>query len=307
MISKLTFYNNLGWDDETGEKGPVSVEIDGDPYVLSRIEGLGVPNFSYSSVPYIDQPGAYFSGHSLRSRSLRLSGFITGATPSGYMENRRDFYKVLTGIYSNNQFPGENGFDPQDSALKGELELSGPGADGSGTLTLEFFGSVVSQFDSAIGRGFTTSTGFDLELLLHDPRLYEVADAGLMSGEMRARYQDDNNTFTPTGNYMTFPIYKLHGPFTAITISHMSMSLQEDSQTVQFTITHDVASDEEVIIDTFNRTVELNDGTSIYGSFSGDWFGLLPSRNNVLNIDDPEGTGANSHLRILWQNTYISI
>jgi hypothetical protein len=104
------------------------------------------------------------------------------------------------------------------------------------------------------------------------------------------------------GNEDTDPIFRIYGPFTSVTINNLNTS---ESFTIEFDEYTEIGIGEYVEIDVKNRTVKLNDGTSIYSAFDGEFFRLVPG-NNTLQFS-PIGNDGNTLLRTIWRDAYNGI
>lgn len=104
------------------------------------------------------------------------------------------------------------------------------------------------------------------------------------------------DTITNDGTELTDVIFTITGPGTSINIENLSSG-------ESFSI-DDLIADDEVIIDTLNRTVTKN-GDSAYSIFTGDFFGLQPG-DNPIGFDVSGSTGATS-LTLTYRHAYNGI
>lgn len=105
-------------------------------------------------------------------------------------------------------------------------------------------------------------------------------------------------TIENLGNEVTEPIFRIDGPFTAVTIRNLSSS-------EEFTITHTVTAGHYIEVDVRERTVKYDGDTSVFSSFDGEFFNLIPS-DNVLQFDPTGDTGATG-LVTTWRDAFAGI
>ncbi|OQB05580.1 MAG: Phage tail protein [bacterium ADurb.Bin212] len=104
------------------------------------------------------------------------------------------------------------------------------------------------------------------------------------------------DTITNNGTELTDVIFTITGPGTSINIENLSSG-------ESFSI-DDLIADDEVIIDTLNKTVTKN-GDNSYSIFTGDFFGLQPGDNTIVfNVSG--STGATS-LILTYRHAYNGI
>lgn len=105
-----------------------------------------------------------------------------------------------------------------------------------------------------------------------------------------------SDTITNDGTELTDVIFTITGPGTSINIENLSSG-------ESFSI-DDLIADDEVIIDTLNKTVTKN-GDNSYSIFTGDFFGLQPGDNTIVfNVSG--STGATS-LILTYRHAYNGI
>lgn len=104
------------------------------------------------------------------------------------------------------------------------------------------------------------------------------------------------------GNEDTDPVFRIFGPFTSVTINNLNTS---ESFTIAVDEYTEISVGEYVEINVKERTVKLNDGTSIYSAFDGEFFRLIPG-NNTLQFS-AVGDDGNTSLRTTWRDAYNGI
>ena len=109
---------------------------------------------------------------------------------------------------------------------------------------------------------------------------------------------DTEQTISNSGNEKTYPVFKINGPFTSVSTANLTTG--ED-----FTLVETILDGEYIEIDCFNRTVKDDDGNSVIGNFTGDFFGLV-SGNNLLQFN-PTGSGGNTSLETIYRHAYNGI
>jgi len=105
-----------------------------------------------------------------------------------------------------------------------------------------------------------------------------------------------SDTITNNGTELTDVIFTLNGPGTSIDIQNFETG-------ESFSI-DDLIADDEVIINTLNKTVTKN-GDDSYSIFTGDFFGLQPG-DNTIGFDVSGSTGATS-LTLTYRHAYNGI
>jgi len=107
---------------------------------------------------------------------------------------------------------------------------------------------------------------------------------------------NDSDIITNNGTELTDVIFTITGPGTSIDIQNLETG-------ESFSI-DDLIADDEVIVDTLNRTVTKN-GDDSYSIFTGDFFGLQPG-DNTIGFDVSGSTGATS-LTLTYRHAYNGI
>lgn len=105
-------------------------------------------------------------------------------------------------------------------------------------------------------------------------------------------------TITNAGTEETEPVFRLYGAFTEVVVTNLTTS-------ESFTITQTVAGGDYVEINVNDKTVKLDDGTSIYSAITGEFFTLVPG-DNVLTFT-PTGGDASTELYVEWRDAYNGI
>lgn len=105
-------------------------------------------------------------------------------------------------------------------------------------------------------------------------------------------------TIENLGTEATDPVFVIEGPFTAVTVRNLSSG-------ESFTITETITTGHWIEVDVANRTVKYDGDTSIYSSFDGEFFRLIPS-DNVIQFDPTGDSGATS-LVTTWRDAYVGI
>lgn len=115
-------------------------------------------------------------------------------------------------------------------------------------------------------------------------------------------HTNDSNSAEQTienaGNELTEPVFRLKGPFTAVTVRNLSTS-------EEFTVTETIIAGEYIDVDVVNRTIIEDDGTSRYSSFDGEFVNLIPG-DNILEWETTGGGGGTS-LLTTWRDAYVGI
>lgn len=103
---------------------------------------------------------------------------------------------------------------------------------------------------------------------------------------------------TNSGNDVSQPVLRIHGPITMATIQNLSTGEQAD-------ITYTLINGEYIDIDTLNRTVELDDGTAIFSAFSGEFPKLEPGDNTISLL--VTGGDGNTSLDVIYRHAYNGV
>lgn len=131
-----------------------------------------------------------------------------------------------------------------------------------------------------------------IEAICPDWRFYSQAEHVNNSASAS---QDIENA----GNEMTDPVFRIFGPLTEVTINNLMTS-------ESFTITLDeysgLSAGEYIDVNVKERTVKLDDGTSIYSDFDGEFFSLIPGTNTLQF--SAVGDDGNTSLRVTWRDAY---
>ncbi len=108
---------------------------------------------------------------------------------------------------------------------------------------------------------------------------------------------------TPTevenvGNENTYPVYVITGPGNGFTIS--------DADGNSFLVDYELLDDSTIEVDTVANEVKLGDGTPIFSSFSGDFFGREPGAINVT-LEVGSGDNVTTELSVDFRDAYNGV
>lgn len=249
--------------------------IDGDPYTISQMGGLGSASVETTAYPRPTTRGSGFIRSTYRDRRVSITGAITGSSVSNYLENRRELFKALD--VTNGLFTVK--FTLQDG------------------LALQFEAVVDNPIEAPFLPGRTTIGDYLIELKAPDPAFYSQTlhshTVGLASGE----------TVTNAGNLAAYPTVSVYGPGTNFTINIYS-DLTGIQQTMILTGT--LASGEHYAIDPENKTVYRNGSINSYSVFSGDWW-TIQAETNDITFACASGSDQDTRLELSWRDVYIGI
>lgn len=119
-------------------------------------------------------------------------------------------------------------------------------------------------------------------------------------------YQDESDdaerTITNAGNEQDDPVFRIYGPLTAVTITNLANS---ESFTIELDEYSGISAGEYIEVNVKDRTVKLDDGSSIFSAFTGEFITLQPGDNPIQF--SPTGDDANTVLRVTWRDAYNGI
>ena len=136
---------------------------------------------------------------------------------------------------------------------------------------------------------------FLIEAVCPDWRFYSQAEHENNSDEAT---QIINNA----GNEATDPTFRIYGPLTSVTINNLMTS---ESFTIELDEYSGLSEGEYIDVNVKEKTVKLDDDTSIYSDFDGEFFSLIPG-NNTLQFSTVGGNG-NTSLKTTWRDAYNGI
>lgn len=250
-----------------------SINITGDPYSLESFNGLASPTVENVSYSRPDIRGVEFLKSRLRQRILDFSGYIHGATPSSYAQNRMNLISALDPSYGT--------FQVKFSTVHG--------------LHLQCDAILRSPIDSQLLAGEEDLAVYRVEL--------EVPK-GEFEGQTEKSVTvalNSSNTAVNLGNLGAFPRLRVYGPGDAIKIRNWALASGE----MQLNGVA-LASGEYVDIDVRARTVLRNNLQNELGTFSGDWW-LLDKGSNLINFLVASGSSAASEVDVFWRDTYLGV
>ena len=136
---------------------------------------------------------------------------------------------------------------------------------------------------------------FLIEAICPDWRFYSQTEHENDSDEA-------SQTINNAGNEMTDPAFRIYGPLTEVTINNLMTS---ESLTITLDEYSGLSDGEYIDVNVKERTVKLDDDTSIYSDFDGEFFSLIPG-NNTLQFSTVGGNG-NTSLKTTWRDAWNGI
>lgn len=133
---------------------------------------------------------------------------------------------------------------------------------------------------------------FLIEMVAPDWRFYSQTPVTQSIEENTAELVTNN------GNDMSYPVYRIHGPITSANIINLLTGEQAD-------ITYSLAVGKYMDIDVFNRTITLDDGTSEFSTFDGEFPVLQPGDNVIQFLT--VGHGAGTSLDVIYRHAYNGV
>lgn len=252
-----------------------SLTIDGNPYTISQMSGLGSANVETTAFPRPDVRGLSFIRSTYRDRRVSIQGTITGTTVSNYLSNRRSFFGALNNT---------------DGLFTVKFTLQ----DG---LALQFDAVVENPIEAPYLPGYVTSGDYMIELKAPDPAFYAQAassgEVGLASGE----------TLTSAGNLASYPEFYVYGPGTNFTIVNTSATTGE-SKTMQLLGT--LASGEWYYVDVRDKQIFRNTAINDFEVHAGQWWNIEPGNNNIT-FAVASGSTDDTRFVAIWRDAYIGI
>ena len=100
------------------------------------------------------------------------------------------------------------------------------------------------------------------------------------------------------GNTKSYPIITLYGQLEDATLTN-------ETNGEAFSLDYDIADASQVVIDTFNRTIILNDTTNLRQYFSGDWMSLDAGSNGIKLTATTYGY--NALVLITYRDSYLGL
>lgn len=133
---------------------------------------------------------------------------------------------------------------------------------------------------------------FLIELVAPDPRFYSQT---LHDTELD---DSDSKAVTNAGNEITSPSIKLLGAGSNWVISNTTTGKS-------FTLARAITGTDYVTINCADRTVLLNDTTSVFPDFDGDFFVLDPGANTITTT--VTGGDTSTEVHVLFRDSYITL
>ena len=135
-------------------------------------------------------------------------------------------------------------------------------------------------------------TSFLIELVAPDPRFYSqtLHDTKLDNS--------DSKKITNSGNEITSPSIKLLGDGSNWVISNTTTGKS-------FTLARTISGTDYITINCADRTVLLNNTTSIFPDFDGDFFVLDPGDNTITTT--VTGGDVTTEVHVLFRDSYITL
>lgn len=254
---------------------PDGTIIDGDPYILSEVRGLGGPVVRMDKYDKPEMRGEEIVRARYRERPLTLRGYITGISTSTYLTNRQ--------------------------TLLGAFDLSA----GLGTykmvlqngLALQFEAVPRNPIDAPYLPGEVTMGEFMVELELPDPAFYSQTQhsVDILPGSS----EEVNNA----GNIRTFPTLRVHGPVNG---EAQLINSETGGGTITLTLPSGaLVSGEYLDVNIENRTIVKNDASNRFDYFSGTWWPLFAGDNTVSFT--AQGSGGSTKLSVIYRDAYLAV
>jgi len=135
-------------------------------------------------------------------------------------------------------------------------------------------------------------TSFLIELVAPDPRFYSQT---LHDTELD---NSDSKAITNAGNEITSPSIKLLGAGSNWVVTNTTTGKS-------FTLAKTISGTDYVTINCADRTVLLNDTTSVFPDFDGDFFVLDPGANTITTT--VTGGNTSTEVHVLFRDSYITL
>lgn len=218
-------------------------------------------------------------------RVFGFNGKIIGSSLSNWMSQRRQLLAVLL---------------PTDYIDEDELLLEATTDDG---LDIRALVRLSKQPDMDLQPDYYLHGFYSIELVAEDPLLYlqtETTVTIAANGSGTA-----NNIALASGGANVRPVFTITGPGTDFTITNTTTG---EFLVVEATLT----AGQSITIDVNAGTIQRNDGTNLYGSFTdgssglGDWIKIVPG-DNGFDFDVASGNTGATELDIVYRKAYKGI
>ena len=109
-----------------------------------------------------------------------------------------------------------------------------------------------------------------------------------------------NNKVQNLGTERTPPVFTIYGPGNQFVVSN-------EQTGASFTITYTLDDNDYITVSTDKggTVIMLNNLRSIYSSFAGNYFNLIPGLNDIIFF--PVGGSSNTRLKLWWRDAFIGI
>lgn len=280
----------------TGPDGTIATFNDSaDPNyigVLTDVTGIDSPEVRESADDLVQMDGGIHGDFFYGRRPITLTGIILNPASATARNTRQD--KLMRA----------------SDAMRGNALLSWTPSGGVAQQTY-----VRRQQPVRVSGGWQKQ--FQLQLVAADPRIYGAtlntstvssAAASTTAGRSFNKSFDITYGATPplgqllvtnAGTTTTYPVIRIYGPGNNPRLYNFTTS-----QTIA--LTYSLGTGDWLTIDTLNRTVLLNDGSSRYGAVdfpNTSWWGMVPGVNDLRFAFDAYLAG--SSMRVDWRDAWL--
>lgn len=249
---------------------------------ITDLTGFDSPSIRENADDLVQQDGGIHGDFFYGRRSISMTGIIYDAVTPAQRNVRIETLKRATMALR----PVPAGTGPANSI--GCSRISWMPYGGSASVFLD----VRQQQPLRISGGYNKD--FQVQMVAADPRIYSSVESNVSIAPGASA------NVINYGNTMTYPSYRVNGPVANFNIINVTTGLS-------ILVLYPVPSGHFVRVDTLNRTVLLDDSTSIYGAVdfaNTTWSGLVAG-NNVINFGFTSFSGGTPSLQVFSRDAYM--